>query len=74
MSKGEISDNCYNLINQLTKKLQAVWAYDKLIKDARKCKDRECERLLKKIRDDDKRHVKMLQDVVAKLARKGKLK
>jgi hypothetical protein len=74
MPKSHLSNNCYNLVNQLSKKLKAIWAYDKIIKDAKACKNKECERVFKKIREDDIKHAKMLQETIIKLAKENKFK
>ncbi|MBI2448854.1 hypothetical protein HYV49_01010 [Candidatus Pacearchaeota archaeon] len=72
--KSNFSNNCYNLATELSQKLKAVWIYDKMIKDARKGRDKETEEVLKKIRNDDIRHAEMLHNLIVKLAQAGKFK
>jgi len=74
MTKSPISDNCYNLTNQLSKKLKAIKHYDRIIKDAKKCDDEECATILKKIQADDKRHAEMLRNHIEKLTKQRKFK
>lgn len=70
----DLSNNSYNLVNQLSKKLKAVKHFGQVIKDAQKCKDKECVNLMKRIQSDDKRHAEMIRTHIEKLSKKGKFK
>lgn len=72
--KSNFSNNCYNLVTQLSQKLKAVWVYDKMIQDARASMNKDIEEVLIKIKEDDTKHAEMLHNLIVKLARVGKLK
>ena len=72
--KSNFSNNCYNLVTQLSQKLKAIWVYDKMIQDARAGMNKDIEEVLIKIKEDDTKHAEMLHNLIVKLAQAGKLK
>ena len=74
MAKSNFSNNCYNLVTQLSQKLKAIWVYDKMIQDARASMNKDVEKVLIKIREDDMKHAEMLHNLIVKLAKRGKFK
>lgn len=72
--KSNFSNNCYNLATQLSQKLKAVWLYDKMIQDARAGMNKDVEKVLIKIKEDDMKHAEMLHNLIVKLSRSGKFK
>ena len=72
--KSNFSNNCYNLVTQLSQKLKAIWVYDKMIQDARASMNKDIEKALIKIKEDDMKHAEMLHSLIVRLARNGKFK
>lgn len=72
MAKSPVSNHAYNLANQLSKKLKAVKHYSKINNSANTCS--KCSGIIKKIKDDDAKHAKMLQAHINELGKKSKFK
>ena len=73
MRKCIICDCNYNVMKQLTKKLQFLWCVDGYIRDAEKAKDKECAAAFRRIKGDEERHAETLKRLLLKKAKAGKL-
>lgn len=74
MRKHCISNCEHNLIHHFARVLDDLWRYDQYIKDANKCKHKDCVAVWKKIAAIDAKQAKLLRNTIEKLAKSGKLK
>ncbi len=72
MQRTLLSNCNYNLTKQLEKKLHFLWAIDNYIKDAENEGNSKCAEIFRKIKADEERHVEMLKQEIARLAKEGK--
>ena len=72
MQRAMLSNCNYNLTKQLEKKLEFLWVVDNYIKDAENEGNSKCAELFRKIKIDEEKHVQMLKEEIARLAREGK--
>ena len=64
-----LGNEVHNLVHTLSKKLDAVWRYDKYIQD---CKgDQACSAVFQKMKEDDLRHIQMLRDEIERRCKQG---
>ncbi|MFQ6009687.1 MAG: hypothetical protein ACE5J7_01020 [Candidatus Aenigmatarchaeota archaeon] len=68
-----VCDCDYNLIKQLTKKLQFLWGIDGYIKDAEKDGHKDCAELFREIKADEEKHAKKMKELLLKKVKEGKL-
>lgn len=61
--KTTICDCCYNMHKQMAKKAEFLWHAQGYLKDAKRCRHRGCEKVLKEIVKDEKRHLEMLKEL-----------
>jgi rubrerythrin len=73
MKKCVLCDCNYNVMKQLTKKMQFLWNVDGYVKDAERKGDKECAAIFRKIKADEERHAEMLRKLLMKKAKEGKL-
>lgn len=64
-----MKNNNHNLLQELSVKLDSVWRYDTYIEDAESEGYPECAELFRKLKEEDSRHVEMLRQMIAKLAK-----
>ena len=72
MQRALLSNCNYNLMKQLDKKLQFLWAVDSYTKDAENEGNSKCTELFRKIKADEERHVEMLKQEITRLTKEGK--
>ena len=65
MQKQCLSDNCYNITKQLSKKLEFLSHIDRYIQDANKSGDQKAEKIWKTIQSDEEKHAGLLHDLLA---------
>ncbi|MFH2101379.1 MAG: hypothetical protein ABII71_04820 [Candidatus Micrarchaeota archaeon] len=70
MVRKPLCDCDYNVIKQMTKKLELLWHIESYIKDAKKCKHAECVKLFEKIKKDETAHVRQMKKILAKKIKK----
>jgi len=67
-----MDNHIYNLAKALTKKSQAVWRYEKFIKDSDGCP--ECEELWRELKEEDEEHVEKMKKILTSHAKAGAIK
>ncbi len=65
MVRKRFCDCDYNLMKQMTKKLELLWYVDGYIADAEKDGHKECVRLFKEIKKDETRHVEKMRKLLS---------
>lgn len=74
MRKHCINDCEHNLVHHFARVLDDLWRYDQYVKDATKCRHKECAALWKRIAEMDARQAALLRVALEKVAKSGKLK
>ena len=64
MQKLCLNDNCYNIVKQLTKKLEFLSHVTRYIEDAQKSKNTQAESVWQTIRADEEKHAELLRDLI----------
>jgi hypothetical protein len=64
-----VSDKVHDLIQTLSEKLDAVWRYDKYLQDC--AGDQNCTNVFRAMKEDDLRHIQMLQGEIERLCKEG---
>jgi rubrerythrin len=62
--KSIMTNTEYNVSKQLDKKLEFLWHVDSYIQDAERDSDREAADTLRKIKDDEQNHARMLKQLL----------
>ncbi|VVB77444.1 Uncharacterised protein [uncultured archaeon] len=62
--KKPVEDCYYNVHKQLVKRLQFLWNVDGYIKDAEREGHKDCVRMWKKVTENEKASVRLLQEAV----------
>jgi rubrerythrin len=62
--KSIMTNTEYNVSKQLDKKLEFLWHVDGYIKDAEKDGDQEAVNTLRKIKDEEQNHARMLKQLL----------
>jgi len=73
MQKACLSDNCYNITKQLSKKLEFLSHVNKYIEDAHKSNDKEAETIWSTIKTDEEKHADMLHNLLLSEAKHNRL-
>jgi len=73
MQKACLSDNCYNITKQLSKKLEFLSHVNKYIEDAHKSNDKEAETIWNTIIIDEEKHADMLHTLLLSEATHNRL-
>jgi len=73
MATKKLSDCGYNYTKVLSKKGALVYRLEQYIKDAKKMKSPMCVKMWQQIKKDELKHMDMLKQAIAELAKKGKL-
>ena len=67
-----MDNHTFNLVETLSEKGEAVWAYDKFMKDSENCPD--CASLWKELKVADSAHTEKIKQLLVSHAQKGMLK
>jgi rubrerythrin len=62
--KSIMTNTEYNVSKQLDKKLEFLWHVDSYIQDAERDSDREAADTLRKIKNDEQNHARMLKQLL----------
>ena len=73
MQKLCLTDNCYNITKQLSKKLEFLSHVDRYIQDAHQNKDEEAEKVWKTIRVDEEKHADLLRTLLISEVKNNRL-
>ena len=73
MQKLCLTDNCYNITKQLSKKLEFLSHVNKYVEDAKNAGDTKAETTWQTIRADEERHAGMLRDLLIAEVKNNKL-
>ncbi len=74
MKKHCVSDCCHNLVHHMARVLDDLWRYDQYIKDAKKGKHKQCEKMWRDVAKADAKQLEMLRKMVVAKAKAGKFK
>jgi rubrerythrin len=66
MAETGMCDCCYNITKQLEKKAQFLFRAEGYLKDAQKSGHKDCEKVMKQIVADEKKHVDLLKGLCGK--------
>ena len=73
MQRPCLSDNCYNVTKQLSKKLEFLSHVSRYVEDAHKNGDEQAEKIWKTIRADEEKHADMLRDLLISEVKNNRL-
>lgn len=59
-----LNDNCYNVVQQLSKTMRFLSRVDQYVNDANKAGDNESEKIWNTIRTDRQKHAELLKNLV----------
>jgi hypothetical protein len=59
-----LTDNCYNIIHQLSKTLEFLSRVDRYVEDAKKAGDKESEKAWVTIKTDRLKHAELLKNII----------
>ena len=59
-----LNDNCYNVVQQLSKTMRFLSHVDQYVKDANKAGDKESEKIWNTIKADRQKHAELLKNLI----------